>query len=72
MPAKFVTAVLSSVAAAALLSALDKSALPASVEEVALLKTTNRDKILVDGAKKEGKVTFYTGLIVDQVVRPVK
>jgi hypothetical protein len=32
----------------------------------------NREKILIEGAKKEGKVMFYTGLIVDQVVRPVK
>src|SRR5881397_2061519 len=44
----------------------------ASVEDVALLKSSNREKILVEGAKKEGKVSFYTGLIVDQVVRPVK
>jgi ABC-type Fe3+ transport system substrate-binding protein len=32
----------------------------------------DRQKILVEGAKKEGKVTWYTTLIVDQVVRPVK
>jgi len=44
----------------------------ATVEEIALMKSPNREKILIDGAKKEGKVTFYTGLIVDQVVRPVK
>jgi ABC-type Fe3+ transport system substrate-binding protein len=44
----------------------------ASVEDVALLKSSNREKVLVEGAKKEGKVSFYTGLIVDQVVRPVK
>ena len=44
----------------------------ATVEEIALMKSANREKILIDGAKKEGKVTFYTGLIVDQVVRPVK
>src|SRR5919109_27759 len=41
-------------------------------EEVVLLKSSNREKILIEGAKKEGKVSFYTGLIVDQVVRPVK
>jgi iron(III) transport system substrate-binding protein len=51
---------------------LPQLALAASVEDVALLKSTNREKILVEGAKKEGKVSFYTGLIVDQVVRPVK
>ena len=44
----------------------------ATVEEIALMKSPNREKILIEGAKKEGKVTFYTGLIVDQVVRPVK
>ena len=44
----------------------------ATVEEVALMKSPNREKILLEGAKKEGKVSFYTGLIVDQVVRPVK
>ncbi len=36
------------------------------------MKSADRQKLLVDGAKKEGKVSFYTGLIVDQVVRPLK
>jgi len=44
----------------------------ATVEDVALMKSPNREKLLIEGAKKEGKVTFYTELIVDQVVRPVK
>ena len=44
----------------------------ATVEDVALVKSADRQKLLVEGAKKEGKVTFYTGLIVDQVVRPLK
>jgi iron(III) transport system substrate-binding protein len=44
----------------------------ATVAEIALMKSTDRQKILVEGAKKEGKVSFYTGLIVDQVVRPLK
>ena len=44
----------------------------ATVEGVALLKSAERQKILVEGAKKEGKLMFYTALIVDQVVRPVK
>src|SRR4030095_2322012 len=46
--------------------------LGASVEDVALMKSADRQKLLVEGAKKEGKVSFYTGLIVDQVVRPLK
>jgi hypothetical protein len=41
----------------------------ATVEEVAMLKSSDRQKILVEGAKKEGKLSFYTTLIVDQVVR---
>jgi ABC-type Fe3+ transport system substrate-binding protein len=44
----------------------------ASVEEIALLQSPNREKVLIEGAKKEGKLMFYTALIVDQVVRPLK
>ncbi|HWP24361.1 MAG TPA: extracellular solute-binding protein [Candidatus Binatia bacterium] len=44
----------------------------ASVEEVALYNRPDRQKILIEGAKKEGKLSLYTTLIVDQVVRPVK
>ena len=46
--------------------------LAASVEEIALLNKPDRQKILLEGAKKEGKISWYTSLIVDQVVRPVK
>ncbi len=44
----------------------------ADVETIALMKSADRQKILVEGAKKEGKLMFYTALIVDQVVRPLK
>jgi len=44
----------------------------ATIEEIALLKSADRQKILEEGAKKEGKVMFYTALIVNQVVRPLK
>lgn len=44
----------------------------ASVEDVAMLKAAERQKILVEGAKKEGKLSFYTTLIIEQVVRPMK
>lgn len=44
----------------------------ATVEEIALQRSAERQKILVEGAKKEGKLMFYTALIVDQVVRPLK
>ena len=48
------------------------TATAATVEGIALLNSAERQKILVEGAKKEGKLMFYTALIVDQVVRPVK
>jgi ABC-type thiamine transport system substrate-binding protein len=44
----------------------------ASIEEIALMNRADRQKILVEGAKKEGRISWYTTLIVDQVVRPVK
>ena len=44
----------------------------ASVEEVMLYNKPDRQKILVEGARQEGKITWYTSLIIDQVVRPVK
>jgi ABC-type Fe3+ transport system substrate-binding protein len=44
----------------------------ASVEEIALYNKADRQKILTEGAKKEGKLSWYSSLIVDQVVRPVK
>ena len=44
----------------------------ATVEEIALMNRADRQKVLIEGAKKEGKISWYTTLIVDQVVRPVK
>ena len=44
----------------------------ATVDEVMLYNKPDRQKVLLEGAKKEAKITWYTSLIVDQVVRPVK
>lgn len=44
----------------------------ATVEEIARLKGPDRQKALVEGAKKEGKLLWYTTLIVNQAVRPLK
>ena len=49
-----------------------RRSMAASVEDIALMKSADRQKVLVEGAKKEGKIMWYTTLIVDQVVRPVK
>src|SRR4249920_2980590 len=49
-----------------------QTSVAASVEDIALLRGVDRQKILVEGAKKEGKLSFYTTLIVEQVVRPMK
>jgi len=48
------------------------SSAAATVEEIALMSRADRQKVLIEGAKKEGKISWYTTLIVDQVVRPVK
>ena len=44
----------------------------ATVDEVMLYNKPDRQKVLLEGAKKEGKITWYTSLIIDQVVRPLK
>src|SRR3989337_147272 len=44
----------------------------ASIEDVAMMKGADRQKILVEGARKEGKLMWYTTRIVDQVVRPCR
>ena len=48
------------------------AAQPLTAAEVALLNSPERQKILEEGAKKEGKVVWYTPLIVNQAVRPLK
>ena len=48
------------------------SARALTAEEIALLNKPERQKILEEGAKKEGKVVWYTPLIVNQAVRPLK
>ena len=54
------------------LAGVGQTAGAATVEEIALMNRADRQKILLEGAKKEGKISWYTTLIVDQVVRPVK
>jgi iron(III) transport system substrate-binding protein len=41
------------------------------IEKIATYKGADRQKILVDGAKKEGELTFYSTMIVDQAQRPL-
>ena len=43
-----------------------------TAEEIALINTPDRQKILEAGARKEGKLVWYTPLIVNQAVRPLK
>ncbi|MFC1816008.1 ABC transporter substrate-binding protein [Thermodesulfobacteriota bacterium] len=44
---------------------------PSTVAELALYKASNRQQILVEGARKEGTLNFYTSGILTQAVRPV-
>lgn len=51
---------------------IDRPAHALTAEEIALLNKPDRQKILEAGAKKEGKLVWYTPLIVNQAVRPLK
>ena len=56
------------------LCALALSAIPSlamTLEELALYKGADRQKILEDGARKEGKVIWYSSLTIDTVLRPL-
>ena len=44
---------------------------PATVKELALYQGADRQKILEAGARKEGRLIFYTSGILTQAVRPV-
>jgi ABC-type Fe3+ transport system substrate-binding protein len=43
-----------------------------TVEEIALLKSADRQRVLEEGAKKEAKLLWYTTLIVNQALKPLK
>ena len=40
-------------------------------EEILNYKGADRDKVLLDGAKREGEVIFYASVIVNQALRPI-
>jgi iron(III) transport system substrate-binding protein len=44
---------------------------PTTVAEIALYQGADRQQVLEEGAKKEGKLVWYTTYIVDQIVRPL-
>jgi ABC-type glycerol-3-phosphate transport system substrate-binding protein len=59
---------------AALVAATALAATPASAQNADKIfnyKGADRQKMLEKGAKKEGKVTFYSALIVNQALRPL-
>lgn len=59
---------------AALAAGIGMAAAPALAltnDEIARLKGADRQKILVEGAKKEGKTVLYTPINVDSTLRPM-
>jgi iron(III) transport system substrate-binding protein len=46
-------------------------AIGATVAEIANLKGPDREQILIEGARKEGKVVIYSAMIEDQALRPI-
>ena len=47
------------------------SARARTTEEVLMYDKPDRDKVLLEGARKEGQVVFYSGVIVNQALRPI-
>jgi iron(III) transport system substrate-binding protein len=43
----------------------------AVIDKIATYQGADRSKILEEGAKKEGTLTFYTAMVVDQAIRPL-
>lgn len=59
-------------ASAAGLSVLPGRAIPASLPaNIATYKGADRQALILDGAKREGKVVFYSGMIENQALRPM-
>jgi len=52
-------------------NALSAARKPATMADLALYQGADRQQVLEEGAKKEGKLTFYTSGILKQAVRPV-
>src|SRR3979490_2160981 len=42
-----------------------------TTEEILNYKESDRQKVLEDGARKEGTVVIYSGMIVNQLLRPL-
>jgi ABC-type thiamine transport system substrate-binding protein len=59
------------IAAAFAVGAFAAPAQALTTEEVLNYKGADREKVLLDGAKKEGEVVFYSGVIVNQALRPI-
>jgi len=52
-------------------SAFSAAKKPATMAELALYKGPDRQQILEEGAKKEGKLSFYTAGVLKQAVQPI-
>ncbi len=57
--------------AAAIACALATRASAQTSDSILTYKGPDREQKLIEGAKKEGAVVFYSGMIVNQALRPV-
>ena len=53
------------------LSASSAAAQTAATDNPAMYRGPDREQRLLDGARKEGEVTVYSSMIVDQALRPI-
>lgn len=59
-------------AAAVVSFALAGSAIASTIADLAKLAGPDRERVLVEGARKEGKVVLYSAMIENQALRPLK
>jgi iron(III) transport system substrate-binding protein len=62
--------IIAPVLAAALALAAGLAAAAPAVN-IATYKGVDREKLIIDGAKREGKVSIYSGMIENQALRPL-
>ena len=68
---KFRHHTLAGIIASAVIAACAAQAAAQSVADIAKMTGPNREKALLDGARKEGKVVVYSSMIVNQALKPL-
>lgn len=68
---KALRATCSALAVVIALATTAKMSHPASAQEILTNRSTERDQMILEGARKEGRVVLYSAAIVNQALRPI-